>query len=93
MIHLLEEDHDLAGEHRHRLRAAGRPMEGVEVRIVEPATGCDVATGDVGEILMRTPRVMLGYWNQPEATPGDHVRRMGRAPATPGTSTPTATST
>jgi long-chain acyl-CoA synthetase len=68
VIHLLEEEHDLAGEHRHRLRAAGRPMEGVEVRIVEPATGCDVATGDVGEIWMRTPRVMLGYWNQPEAT-------------------------
>ena len=73
VIHLLEEDHDLAGEHRHRLRAAGRPMEGVEVRIVEPATGCDVATGDVGEILMRTPQVMLGYWNQPEATQGDHT--------------------
>ncbi len=65
------------GEHRHRLRSAGRPMEGVEVRIVEPASGCDVATGAVGEIWMRTPRVMLGYWNQPEAdAQGDHAGRM-----------------
>jgi long-chain acyl-CoA synthetase len=68
VIHLLEADHDLAGAHRHRLRAAGRPMEGVEVRIVDPASGCDVETGAVGEIWLRTPRVMLGYWNQPEAT-------------------------
>jgi acyl-CoA synthetase (AMP-forming)/AMP-acid ligase II len=68
VIHLLEADHDLAAAHRHRLRAAGRPMEGVEVRIVDPASGCDVETGAVGEIWLRTPRVMLGYWNQPEAT-------------------------
>ena len=68
VIQLLADDHDLAGSHVHRLRSAGRPMEGVEVRVVEPVSGADVPTGAVGEIWMRTPRVMLGYWNQPEAT-------------------------
>jgi acyl-CoA synthetase (AMP-forming)/AMP-acid ligase II len=43
-------------------------MDGVEVRAVDPATGIDVARGNVGEIWLRTPRVMLGYWNQPDAT-------------------------
>jgi long-chain acyl-CoA synthetase len=68
VIHLLPDDHRLAEASRHRLRSAGRPMEGVEVRVVEPATGREVATGDVGEIWLRSPRVMLGYWNQPEET-------------------------
>jgi acyl-CoA synthetase (AMP-forming)/AMP-acid ligase II len=68
VIHLLPDDHDLAGTHPQRLRSAGRPMDGVEVRVVEPVSGGDVPTGAVGEIWLRTPRVMLGYWNQPEAT-------------------------
>jgi long-chain acyl-CoA synthetase len=43
-----------------RLGSVGKPVPGTEVRI----DGED----DVGEILVRSPMVMLGYWNQPEAT-------------------------
>jgi long-chain acyl-CoA synthetase len=43
-----------------RLGSVGKPVPGTEVRI----DGED----DVGEILVRSPTVMLGYWNQPEAT-------------------------
>jgi long-chain acyl-CoA synthetase len=68
VVHLLPHEHDPGGPFAYRLRSTGRPMEGVEVRVVEPATGLDVPAGSVGEVWLRTPRVMAGYWNQPEAT-------------------------
>jgi len=45
----------------------GRPRPGFSVRIVYPA-GADVPPGEVGEILLRGPTVMLGYLDDPEAT-------------------------
>jgi long-chain acyl-CoA synthetase len=55
-------------DHRDRLRSAGRPMKGVEVRCVDTTTGEDVPAGEVGEIWIRSPQVMKGYWHQDEAT-------------------------
>ncbi|MER6786898.1 long-chain-fatty-acid--CoA ligase [Streptomyces sp. NPDC000658] len=49
-----------------RLRAAGRPCPGVEIRIVADEETCP--PGGVGEVWVRTPAAMLGYWNLPEAT-------------------------
>ena len=45
----------------------GRPLRGVEVRIVD-AAGAPVARGGVGELALRSPGVMQGYWNAPELT-------------------------
>jgi long-chain acyl-CoA synthetase len=45
----------------------GTPVPGVEMRLVDD-DGNDVAEGEVGEILIRGPVVMKGYWNRPEAT-------------------------
>jgi long-chain acyl-CoA synthetase len=50
-----------------RLKSCGQAMNGVELRVVDGA-GREVATGDVGEVVCRSPQVMLGYWNQSEAT-------------------------
>jgi long-chain acyl-CoA synthetase len=50
------------------LRSCGRPYPWVEVRIVEPSTGEDVAVGDVGELWTRSRQNMAGYWNNPTAT-------------------------
>ncbi|MET9174870.1 long-chain-fatty-acid--CoA ligase [Streptomyces misionensis] len=50
-----------------RLRAAGRPYPGIEVRIEDPE-GRVLPTGQVGEVCVRTPARMLGYWRLPEAT-------------------------
>jgi len=61
-------DHDPDGPARHRLRACGLPTPGTELRVVDPATGADVAVGEIGEIWIRGATVMAGYWNLPEAT-------------------------
>ncbi|MAL65594.1 MAG: long-chain-fatty-acid--CoA ligase [Acidimicrobiaceae bacterium] len=45
----------------------GRPMAGMEVRIVD-AAGEDVYIGDEGEILVRGDNVFVGYLDDPEAT-------------------------
>lgn len=60
-------DH-LDESHRERLRSAGRPMDGVELRIVDPVTGEDAAAGAVGEVWIRSRQVMKGYWHNDEAT-------------------------
>ena len=62
-------DHDLARAGRPELLASvGRPLPGTEVRIVDPSTGVELPAGEVGEIVVRGPQVMLGYWNAPEQT-------------------------
>jgi fatty-acyl-CoA synthase len=45
----------------------GRPLDGNEIRVVDPHTGQDVGPGQVGEAWVRG-NVMRGYWNKPEET-------------------------
>ena len=52
----------------HRLVSAGKAISGVEIEIRDPATGEPVATGERGEIWVRSEQVMAGYWGKPEAT-------------------------
>ncbi|MBH3430340.1 acyl-CoA synthetase [Pseudomonas alkylphenolica] len=48
-------------------RSVGRGGLGVNVKIVDPH-GHEVPRGTVGEIIVRGPNIMLGYWNRPEET-------------------------
>jgi long-chain acyl-CoA synthetase len=68
IVRLDYEDHDPVGDRRHLLRAAGKALPGVEIRIVDPDTGDDVGPGPVGEIWTRSAYNMLGYWQKPEET-------------------------
>jgi len=61
-------DHDPDGPKKHLLRSAGKPIEGVELRVVDPASGEDCAEGKVGEVWVRSAQNMKGYWGNDRAT-------------------------
>ncbi|MGN0099519.1 MAG: fatty acyl-CoA synthetase [Dietzia sp.] len=54
-------------EHDARPASAGRPVFFVEARVVDDA-GVEVAAGERGEIVYRSPQLCLGYWNKPDAS-------------------------
>ena len=61
-------DHDPDGSREHLLRSVGRPYPWVELRIVEPVTQAACGTREVGEVWLRAPNVMAGYFNRPAET-------------------------
>jgi len=46
----------------------GLPIPNTEARIIDLESGEDVKPGDEGEMLVRGPQVMKGYWSEPEET-------------------------
>ena len=50
-----------------RVRSCGRPVIGGQVRVVD-LDGRTVRPGEIGEVVVRGPQVMRGYWNKPEQT-------------------------
>jgi acyl-CoA synthetase (AMP-forming)/AMP-acid ligase II len=68
--HLSKEDHnvlDRPEKEQKKLISAGKPDIGVQVRIVNEK-GNDVELGQVGEIIVRSKHIMVGYWHKPEET-------------------------
>lgn len=55
------------GRLREKPASVGIPMPGTRVAIVDE-TGREVAPGATGELVIRGPNVMQGYWNAPEET-------------------------
>lgn len=45
----------------------GRPLDGNEIRVIDPTTGRDLGPNEIGEAWIRG-NTMLGYWNKPEET-------------------------
>jgi acyl-CoA synthetase (AMP-forming)/AMP-acid ligase II len=65
---LAPEDHDPDGPKKGLLRSAGKPIEGVELRVVDSAGETDCAEGQVGEVWIRSAQNMKGYWANGKAT-------------------------
>ncbi|MDY7226528.1 long-chain-fatty-acid--CoA ligase [Hyalangium rubrum] len=53
--------------HQWRSGSVGTPIEGVEMRVIDEQ-GQGVPDGELGELCIKGPNVMLGYFNQPEET-------------------------
>ncbi|KPP85310.1 MAG: long-chain acyl-CoA synthetase [Rhodobacteraceae bacterium HLUCCO07] len=53
---------------RARPGASGLTIPNTECRVVDPVTGRDVKTGEEGELWVRGPQVMKGYWKNEKAT-------------------------
>jgi acyl-CoA synthetase (AMP-forming)/AMP-acid ligase II len=67
ITHLLPSAHT-DPEHPERLLSAGTVIPEAEMRVVDIATGEDVAVGQPGELWFRTPQLMKGYLGKPEET-------------------------
>ena len=66
---------------KRKLGSCGHLFPSCEARVVDIVDGRELAAGETGEIWLRGPHIMKGYWNQPEATeqalPGDGWMRTG----------------
>ncbi len=51
-----------------RTTTSGRPLPGMELRVVDPGTGEDLPPGVAGELLFRGPAAFSGYFRDPEST-------------------------
>ncbi len=61
---LSPEDHRKGGQ---ILKSAGRPTPINDVRVIN-SDGSDCAAGESGEVVVRGPHTMMGYWNKPVET-------------------------
>jgi fatty-acyl-CoA synthase len=52
---------------RGKRQCLGMPTQGVDSRIVDPATLQELPQGEVGELVTHGAQVMQGYWNNPQA--------------------------
>lgn len=65
IVYLPPEDHDVGGT--PRMAGCGKPYPEVELRIIG-SDGQDMAAGEIGEVLVRSPLVMSGYHRLPDAS-------------------------
>jgi acyl-CoA synthetase (AMP-forming)/AMP-acid ligase II len=65
LTYLDPRDHE--EEFGDRLKSAGRPVDGVELRIVD-SLGATLPAGSIGEVTCRSAQVAAGYWKLPDAT-------------------------
>lgn len=53
----------------NKLGSVGKPLPHLHVRVVDDR-GRDVSPNEMGEIILKGPKVFKGYWKNPEATAG-----------------------
>jgi len=53
---------------KRKVGSIGLPLPDTDVKIVDLESGAPLATGAEGELAVKGPQVMLGYWNKPNET-------------------------
>lgn len=65
VTYLPPEDHDANGN--RRMQSAGIHLPGIEIQIMDDESNV-LAPGEIGEVCIKGPGMMAGYWNLPEAS-------------------------
>lgn len=63
---------------RAKPQCLGVPVFDVDSRIIDPDTLAEVPRGEPGEIIVHGPQVMLGYWNNPQASADAFIEIAGK---------------
>ncbi|HBY95516.1 MAG TPA: long-chain fatty acid--CoA ligase [Chloroflexi bacterium] len=61
---------------KRKIGSIGIPFPDTEVKLVNVETGQAVGVGEEGEIVIRGPQIMKGYWNRPDET-ANALRELG----------------
>ncbi|WP_144549873.1 long-chain fatty acid--CoA ligase [Bacillus sp. X1(2014)] len=63
---------------RPKMQCLGIPSFDVDARIIEPATGKELGIGEVGEIIVNGPQVMVGYYNRDDENRSSFIEINGK---------------
>jgi len=66
MLH--HDDHDPGGPRANLLRSCGKVIANHRIKIMDPESLGATPDGEVGEIWVKGPQAMKGYWNNPDAS-------------------------
>jgi len=53
---------------KRKTGSIGIPIPDTDAKVVDPESGEELPPGEIGELIVSGPQVMLGYWNKPEET-------------------------
>jgi len=54
--------------HKIKIESQGIPLSDTEHKVIDPDTCRELPKGETGELIIKGPQVMKGYWNRPEDT-------------------------
>lgn len=63
---------------RPKMQCLGIPSFDVDARIIEPSTGKEIGAGEVGEIVVHGPQVMVGYYNREDENRNSFIEIDGK---------------
>jgi fatty-acyl-CoA synthase len=63
---------------RPKMQCLGVPAFDVDARVIEPATGKELGVGEIGEIIVNGPQVMVGYYNRDDENRSSFIELDGK---------------
>lgn len=63
---------------RPKMQCLGIPSFDVDARVIEPSTGKELGAGEIGEIIVNGPQVMVGYYNRDDENRNSFIEIDGK---------------